>query len=387
MMASFSEAAPASRLRAILINDGQNSPVRGADLSKGCQSNIFGIRMILSRVFETHTDEASAPDFELDPQEGEKNLERQRYSLNVLEGNEVSPHKIREFLKNFQVLPDENIFVYYCGHGGTDPQRGGDFFAIGSEGNILRSEIRSLLLGKQLRGIVLLSDACTTLDRFDFFPEAPGGEFEAFTDLFLELRGVVDIASSSSGEASWFTEQGSVFTTSFLKLMGSDRVTHDANRDGVLGWNEVFPQLRSETNEMFIRLRSQTPDDSPMRKQNSQFPSAFFLGEWPHYSQFISVDNLLGEKIELSLEYYVQNSATSTWEWNSALTYTLPANAKGPLEQTAGKLLLANSVRWTAKGLESGRQYPGSTVQVISPQQGPVLADNEKSVFILQLSQ
>jgi hypothetical protein len=375
VLAVFSDiclAAPASKLRVVLVDDGVNSQKRGADLSSGCAGNSAGFQSLFGMAFDENAE---------------------KFSLDILQGDDVSPTGVRNFINQLKVAPTENIFFYYCGHGGVD-QKLGAFFMMGTEGNILRAEIRKLLIAKRARGVIFISDACTTFADFEFVPLAPAPAFEVFYDLIVATEGLVDIASSSTGQESWFSKVGSVFTTAFQKNIVYERQSFDANRDGFVTWAEFFPKLSEATKQEFADLKSRTAAGNPLRIAKDQTPFAHFLGEWPQFQRKVSVENLTGEKVRITVHYFGFDAAAQRWQWtpadpnvdpNNALSYDLPVNGVGPLNGNNNAAIYANRIRWSSQGIDSGKNYGVFEGPLVSDEGYSVVTNPKAEIFTLQI--
>lgn len=371
LMGSTVLGEAAQRLRVIVINDGANSHKRGADLSIGCDGNQSGWEQFLGNAF------VSEPD---------------RLTIDLIEGDDVSPTHIRTFLQQIIVAPGDNIFLYYCGHGGWDRAQG-HFFMLGLEGNMLRSEVRDLLMQKRARGVFLITDSCTSFADFSFFPQAPEPRFALFYDLFLVAQGLVDISSSSMGQESWFTKMGSVFSNEFSMAVAGDREGYDLNGDGLVSWAEFFPKLRESMQQSFLQLKAATPAGSSMRKASGQTPAFYFLAEWPQYQKRLWAQNSTGETVRLTLHYLALSADTHTWQWlpgepgtAAGLVYDLLKQTTTPLLSQSGIGLVAARVRWTAVGVDSGRSYGSGDALTAPPGGYSVVVDPSSVNFVIPIS-
>ncbi len=365
-VASNLVAEAASRLRVVLINDGANSHKRGADLSAGCDADRGGWENFLSNAFQTQPE---------------------RLTIDLIQGDDASPTGIRNALAALTVAPTENIFLYYCGHGGWDKARG-HFFMLGLEGNLLRSEVRSILMAKRPRGAILITDACTNFADFSFFPQAPQEQFPLFYDLFLRVQGLVDISSSSMGQESWFSKTGSVFSSELSLSIARDQAGFDSNRDGMVTWAEFFPKLKTSVEASFDGLKHTTPAGSPMRSARAQTPAFYFLAEWPQLQKRISVKNSTNERIRLTLHYVTVSPESNNWQWypgnpeqTAGLAYDLEPQKTTPLLLKPDVGVVAARVRFTAIGLTSGTSF-GSGDYNTSPEGGySIVADPNAVTF------
>jgi hypothetical protein len=197
------------------------------------------------------------------------------------------------------------LIFYYAGHGATDP-RIGHFFQT-SGGDPPRSQLRASILRLRPRLAVMLTDCCSSADRFRLpkgapapgaaAPGAPPGISKLMRCLFFEHRGLVDItgatydARTGKGEFGWYGPQGGVFTTALTDaLLFTPFEEIDASRDGFVTWTEFDRALRKIERQTFQRYKQDrlreaaaSPDDDKktvklLLDQPAQTPQAFSLG-------------------------------------------------------------------------------------------------------------
>jgi hypothetical protein len=146
--------------------------------------------------------------------------------MKVLEGNDVRPEVIAGYFRTLRCGQDDVLLFYYSGHGAMVEGRG--HMLTTSHGNLARSDLRAVMGAKQPRLSVLLTDCCSSLFKPRKLPPAPGAPAPRpeisplLRCLLLEHRGVVDITSSSYGEASWGRPGfGGFFTNALGRAMGA----------------------------------------------------------------------------------------------------------------------------------------------------------------------
>ena len=157
---------------------------------------------------------------------GEKAMQpthRQCTALNIL-----------RTINELPITPNDTLFVYYQGHGGYSPKKqhwvndtsAGQVFKL--EGNdLLRSALVRLMLAKNARMTILISDCCNIRSTFktDYRSMMQSAMFTItgwtkLESLLFCHAGFIDVTSASRGNMSWCTQEyGSWFTHSFLNTM------------------------------------------------------------------------------------------------------------------------------------------------------------------------
>lgn len=139
----------------------------------------------------------------------ERQLEFHPYEIS--ENALGDPRRIAEFIQDVRVAANDTLLFYFSGHGGNDDR--GQYLAFAG-GRLYRDELRALLKQKGARLTVIITDCCNQrLDGEDFAApsmdmEPPPAVTPLFRSLFFEPRGLVDINSSSPGEAAFFAPLG-----------------------------------------------------------------------------------------------------------------------------------------------------------------------------------
>jgi hypothetical protein len=219
----------------------------------------------------------------------EQNLE-DRYTLDILQGKDVTPEKVLGHYRDLKVKPTEALVCYYSGHGGADKERG-PFLQMGN-GRLFRSELRAAMEAKRPRLVVLLSDCCANYSigtgvaaptsRLQLIlddKEAGKGpkrkraddgarqntlktvRGETFRQLLFRPRGVADITSCEVGKVAFSSPaRGGYFTTTLTALLGADGDRFEAEADGAVGWAGFFHVLQTATSE---RARTDTYSQTP----------------------------------------------------------------------------------------------------------------------------
>jgi hypothetical protein len=211
-----------------------------------------------------------------------KTIPGERYSVDLLEGDEVTPEKILDHYARLQTGPDECLFFYYTGHGGTEKKRGHALImgARGRERLLFRSDLLKALKAKNAGLVVCLTDCCSTV--FEL-PNPVRITVAGSTQrlhpvmeaLFFRSRGVVDItAAEYDTGALCDNELGSFMTAAFKKVV----LAEPRGKDGLLTWQEFFPLLKRETEGIFKNWKAKLkPADQAAIAQDNQSPAAFEL--------------------------------------------------------------------------------------------------------------
>ena len=215
--------------------------------------------------------------------------------LRVLAGADVSPEAIINYFRTVPAGPNDVLLFYYSGHGGMFEGQG--HVLTTSHGNLSRSTLRAVLSRRQPRLGVILTDCCSSIVRRQPQFQAPAaapprpGVSPMLRCLILQHRGIVDVTSSSFGEASWSGPgTGGFFTAALGIALGSWGIDEfDGNRDGFVTWNEVFDRVRSETQATYRRFKEDLLNLNPreldprvrasLERQTDQSPQAFSLGD------------------------------------------------------------------------------------------------------------
>lgn len=215
-----------------------------------------------------------------------------RVQQTVLSGPQVDRDAILRHVETVVVNPDDALFVYYSGHGATDPTRG-HAFELHKGGTLFRSELRTAMMRRNPRLIVLLSDSCSNRKLL------AGGAAGARTvsrgpnpalvsRLFFDHRGMVDVNSSTYSrereieQVSWGESQrGGLFTFAFYNLLCRDDLPDD------IRWHEFSDRLRRSAEEVYASYRSNTlagrstlaPDEREILvRQDRQTPQTLTIG-------------------------------------------------------------------------------------------------------------
>jgi hypothetical protein len=212
-----------------------------------------------------------------------------RHTLEILTGERVTRDNLLNHYKNRKVKSSEGLLFYYGGHGALDPKKRA-FFKLAQGKALYRNDLRQAMEATGAGLVVLLTDCCSNITK-----KAPG-ENELSTrsanlgktaktlkpsirDLFYRSRGTVDVTASTEDVAWGDKEKGGIFTRAVCRMLVRPLRELDLNRDGVLTWDEFFPQLQRDTELDFAgwskRMRSVENEEIESKTQK---PKAYLLG-------------------------------------------------------------------------------------------------------------
>lgn len=198
-----------------------------------------------------------------------------RYRITILKGKDVKPEKVLEYYRDVKIKKKDVLLFYYTGHGMTDSQKG--HMLTMSGGHLERSKLRQVMLQKEPRLAVILTDCCATqhgaprrvTERIAPLPlpkakpdkeQRPG---LALRHLLFRHTGVVDIQASLVGQGSTGRRQlgGSYFTAALTSLWGDVGYRLDIDGDGFVEWSELFAFVQQRTEFLStVTLDTHTPE-------------------------------------------------------------------------------------------------------------------------------
>jgi hypothetical protein len=199
------------------------------------------------------------------------------FTLEVIEGVDVSPANILKYYKDLDVRESDSIVLYYCGHGGADWLWG--HVLTTSRGHLYRSELRTAMLAKKARLTVLLTDACANSlaagqpTRAEAHPThtAPASSLvlcdcnveSSLRRLFVDSRGVVDITAAARGTVAFGRRKigGSYFTLALTNLL--TQKADDCSTDAGSPWRSFFATLQADTESLTYRNLDSIACQSP----------------------------------------------------------------------------------------------------------------------------
>jgi hypothetical protein len=214
------------------------------------------------------------------------NIPPNRHSLTVLKGEQVSRERILNHYRQAKPKATDGLLFFYGGHGATDPTKK-HHFQLACKQDLLRSDVRKAMEAKKTALVVLLSDCCSTPQKFAKvgprkIERVPGGMqmHPTVRCLLFQARGTVDVTAATNAPSWSDNLEGGLFTRTLCKMMTRSIESLDRNRDGFVSWREFFPQLQGDTEKTFttwsadMRARGAKID-----ARSSQRPSSFALGE------------------------------------------------------------------------------------------------------------
>jgi hypothetical protein len=196
-----------------------------------------------------------------------------RIKITVLTGKNATPAQVRAYYRDLKCGPNDNLFFFLASHGGM--RRGVESAEeahilcvcsrLKADGCMTRSEVRRLMEGKQPRGIVLLTNVCSSYPEKREAPlhvdrsvvrSAPGLGPNAVTvrNLLFRAPRLVNITAAQDGTpavaghiGSAFGGASSAFTVALLHVLC------DPDRNFAT-WEQLFPALAEETSKASGRL-------------------------------------------------------------------------------------------------------------------------------------
>jgi hypothetical protein len=214
------------------------------------------------------------------------NLPPDRAEIRVLTGKDVNAEGILAYYRNLKATANDALFLYYTGHGATDPVKG-HFLAL-QELNaqpLLRADLRKAMQQHRPGLVVIMTDCCS--NRF----KLPGKTRRIFEEegaaksihpvlrcLLYQSRGVVDIMASSGNAAFGDDHDGGLFTRTFDRLVRGEFSNVDTDHDGFVSWQEFFSRLQRETEGTFVTWARRQRAMGEEVDQKTQKPQAFALG-------------------------------------------------------------------------------------------------------------
>jgi hypothetical protein len=308
----------------------------------------------------------------------EEQFPEDRHTLEILTGSRVSRDSILGYYRKLKASPSEGVFFFYGGHGALDAKKR-PYFKL-AHGKVLpRSELRQSMEATGAGLVILLTDCCSNLPKGE--PRADQVEDRkvreitpartlspTIRNLFYQARGTVDVTAATEDVAWGDKERGGLFTRAVCRMLIRPLKELDRNRDGVLTWDEFFPQLQRDTELDFAgwskRMRSADEEiGSPTQK-----PAAYQLGE---VYAVVGIDNATGEE----LVYEFRWSARDQWQKVQLAPGTkkvhfvkLKADEPVPAPQArfAGVRAVQNLKAWRWTG-QSAPQYGNGKQYRISP--------------------
>ncbi|MFO0867039.1 MAG: caspase family protein [Gemmataceae bacterium] len=172
--------------------------------------------------------------------------------LNPTSFRSWTPKEVLADLGQMQVGNNDAIVLYHSGHGMiVEPKvPESSQIVLTDEGPIQRGDLLRVLGAKRPRGLVLLTDCCSS------YPDGATARHAARANvlcnartvqaLFLRIRGLISITAAEPGDGATPAHVGSnpgqacsAFTVALLRLMYQERA--------YASWTELYPSLQQET--------------------------------------------------------------------------------------------------------------------------------------------
>lgn len=182
-----------------------------------------------------------------------------RLVIHALYGEQWTKDKVVQYLRGMNIDANDVVVFYQSGHGGirnpSQPQQTLEFQVNGAE-YLSRGELLNILRQKPCRGMVILTDCCSSYAGpasrsagLDSSREQPAMNAATIRNLFLRFQGFVDITAAEAGVGASaanvlnnFGGASSAFTVAFFVL------ACDGNH-AYQNWNEFYSVLRIKTQE------------------------------------------------------------------------------------------------------------------------------------------
>lgn len=173
--------------------------------------------------------------------------------------NETTKANVLQWVNNVRPSLDDVVLVYYTGHGGMMSQTDRRTFLYLSDGSLFRAELAAAIQAKSCRLKLLITDCCSSypMETQGNRPLAAGYAVETvgksfIRNLFGEHQGFLHVNGATEGQYGWaHLRSGSHFTVSLLEAISSDS---DTNRDGFVGWGEVFELAKEGTTTRWRKM-------------------------------------------------------------------------------------------------------------------------------------
>ncbi|QDV34636.1 hypothetical protein [Tautonia plasticadhaerens] len=254
----------AAGIDAILVADTSNGP-------EGTGANLF----LLERMFEMVRDMGYD------------------VTVTVLSEDRATPGAIVHSIRRLDPgrMRNRTLFVYYAGHGGTDPRTG--HFLRTPWGDLSRAVLLAEVRARSPRLSLGITDCCSTRATFKgFLPRVPSPpERRAVEHLLLQHVGCVDMNASSYQPERWlyqaafYDPTGGIFTRAFVSIFdpipqpapqvgpvaagepdhggyyrrfhADHPAHHDRNEDGFIDWTEARGYLDATVSASFQGFRAE----------------------------------------------------------------------------------------------------------------------------------
>jgi hypothetical protein len=217
-----------------------------------------------------------------------------RYTLKVLEGDNLQPNQIVDYFRDLKTGPNEGLVFFYTGHGATFRDRNDRFvqhtILLGCNNakrtlgrRMPRETVINAMRQKNAGLIVILTDCCADAfkSKAPILITAPGpGEpakeiWPTVRNLFFEHRGIVDITAEEK-ESALATSKGGLFTQTLMNLLERNPSYFKPAEKDFVTWATFAEHLKRDTSRMYkdvvyepARAKGEPPE------QENQVPKVF----------------------------------------------------------------------------------------------------------------
>ena len=202
---------------------------------------------------------------------------------------EITSVRILQWLEEVRPARDDIVFLYYNGHGHANEESGQLHLNLLDDKHFPREAIVYPMQELACRLKILITDSSSRgipvtepLDVFDSLYRDKGknrnlSREDAYTHLFFEHDGFLDLTAATEGEIAWGDFEGGWFTQSFIEAIYEfDGL--DSNFDFFISWEEMFQRTRQKTMALFYE---KAPGGSKEIKQ--QMRAAGIRSQRPKY--------------------------------------------------------------------------------------------------------
>ena len=194
---------------------------------------------------------------------------------------DLNRQTVLSLIANLPIRAEDAVVFYYSGKGYIDPRLGQYFELPATKDELYRSEVRAAILAKNPRLCMLISDFCEPIaqaaNQNESNDESSIGDAQITAPLFFELffvnRGIVDMNSCASGQASGANVDGVGFFTDALASLLT------LNKNKVLSWRRVFPYVQADVSLGFTKSFPEGANVGAGLRQSEQTPVLLQFGE------------------------------------------------------------------------------------------------------------
>ena len=155
---------------------------------------------------------------------------------------------IKKWIDTVNIDRNDIVFVYASAPGGANRQTR-ELYLSFSGVKVERPPIAKALAALPCRLKLLVTDAVSYGVEISehWYPTSR----PAYSDLFLEHRGFLNLASATEGEYAGGDDKGGWFTTVFVLEVLEKARDYDTNGDDFISWEEIFVATKELTEKIF----------------------------------------------------------------------------------------------------------------------------------------